>query len=484
MAEAVILPFPETMWLGTEQSLEVARAAYAAVAAGSFGQVTADAPAEPDMPYLVQMQGDIAVINITGSLTGRDNAYLRYYGMTTYPDIQRALVWAASNQNVKAILLNIESGGGAVAGVDDTAKLIADINKGLKPVYSFTSGAMASAAYWLGSSAKEVYTSRTAMMGSIGVIATLVEQSKAMADAGYGVKVVRAGKFKALANPYEPLSKAAEDQIQAQLDAVYTVFLGHVAEMRKVSTEVADKTMAQGREFIGEEAVTAGLANAVITYSDLIAKIEAKILDTNRKKEQTALNFQRGVSMKSTLTPEQIAALAAGATAEAAAAAAAAGEKTEEQKAAEVKAAEEAADAEAAAKAAAEAAAKPAAGNDAVVALLKDQLRDAQASVTTLTLKNAELEAKVKTSDTVLPALLKIAGTSLSNMKVALGFTAVDASKMSPEALLAEHSATSETFASKFKVGGVAAAPAPQDKGADKTVTNLRAAVLANRPTK
>jgi nicotinate-nucleotide pyrophosphorylase len=70
----------------------------------------------------------------------------------------------------------IDSGGGAVSGVADAGNLIKLIDQSVKPIYSFTDGAMCSAAYWLGCSAREVYSSNVSTVGSIGVIATHMEQ--------------------------------------------------------------------------------------------------------------------------------------------------------------------------------------------------------------------------------------------------------------------------------------------------------------------
>ncbi|MBK9580342.1 MAG: S49 family peptidase, partial [Fibrobacteres bacterium] len=91
---------------------------------------------------------------------------------------------------------------------------------------------MASAAYWLGCSAGRVYSGKAALVGSIGVKATFKEYSKANEMEGVTVTVIRAGKYKALADSNEPLTKAGEAQIQAMADASYEVSVDHVAEMR------------------------------------------------------------------------------------------------------------------------------------------------------------------------------------------------------------------------------------------------------------
>jgi signal peptide peptidase SppA len=467
--------YPEMLWAGTQQSLTIAMEAHNTLMAASYVS-SADQPAEEPVPYNFSNQGGVGIVAISGSLTNKDSPYNRYYGMTSYADIRRAMVYAAQQPDVNSILMYIESGGGAVSGVADTGDMIAAINK-VKPVYAFTDGMMASAAYWLGSSAREVYNSRTALVGSIGVITTHMEASKAMKDQGLGVTVMRAGEFKALANPYEPLTTVGKEQVQAQLDSAYAVFIGHVADSRGVSVAAADSTMGQGREFMGADAVTAGLTDGVISFDKLHAKIQAKHIDSSAKKEQTTFNFQRGEQMKVALTEQQLAAIAAGAPAAAAAAV------VPDPVAAAAALAADAAAAEAAAAALAASAAAPvaaaAAAPDAVVTMLQTQLREAQASVTALTVEKTGLAAKLASVEASHSALVKIAGASLSNMKVALGFSALDASAMSAESILVEHTATSALFNTKFTAGGVAAVVAPEDKEADAGPGQMHAARIA-----
>ena len=131
--------------------------------------------------------------------------------MTTYPDIRRAAIFGATDEKVSAILLDIESGGGSVNGVSDTGNLISMINDNVKPVTAFTDGLMASAAYWLGSSAGDVYSSKTSVVGSIGVISTHMEISAMLKKEGVGVTVMRAGRVQGARQPARAADGHRED---------------------------------------------------------------------------------------------------------------------------------------------------------------------------------------------------------------------------------------------------------------------------------
>ena len=154
----------EKIWAGSETSLQAAIDGLAKLEASS----NEDEPC--DEPRLLSVADGLATITIKGPLVNMDHPMLRFFGMTGYPEIRDALVAAVNDPEVKEILLDIDSGGGQVAGCDDTGNLIRAVHK-VKPVTTY-SDTMASAAYWLGCSAGKVYSNKSALVGSIGVIAT------------------------------------------------------------------------------------------------------------------------------------------------------------------------------------------------------------------------------------------------------------------------------------------------------------------------
>lgn len=477
--------FPESMWAGNEHSLTLATEAHDMMMAGMFD--AREAPPPVEAPYAFDLQGNVGVVSVKGPLVNNDDPYNRYRGVTSYADVRRAMVYAAQHADVQAILLDINSGGGAVSGCADCGALIASIDSSVKPVYAYTDSVMASAAYWLGSSARKVYVSQTAMTGSIGVISTHMEYSKMLKEAGVGVTVMRAGEYKALANSLEPLTDVAKMQIQDQLNAAYGIFIGHVAEARGTTVAIADKTMGQGREFFGAAAVEAGLADGVKTFDAVVSFISKKGIDTSRKKDTMAGNYPQGSTMpRQALTEQAIAAMAAGAPLDEAAAAAAA-EAAAAQATADAAAAQAATEAAAAAQAATEAAAAEPA-NTALVSYLQGQVKDKDAELLAQSIELKGLKDKLAGMEASHQGLMKIAAQSVSNMKIGLGQAKGDFSALSPELLLAEHSATSEAFTNAFKVGGVAAVnpPAKQEevKGPDPLHAARIASTRFSTPTK
>ena len=132
----------ERVWAGSEGSYDAALTAEQGLAertaSGQF-----DDDEDEDLPRLLSVEDGIATVSIKGPLVNSDSPWLQYFGMTGYPEIRAAMLAAAEDPEVTHILLDIDSGGGAVSGVDDTAKLIRMVNDRVKPVTTFTDGTMA-----------------------------------------------------------------------------------------------------------------------------------------------------------------------------------------------------------------------------------------------------------------------------------------------------------------------------------------------------
>lgn len=474
----------ENVWAGTEASLKAAleaeEGATQRLAAGNYTQEQ-----EQELPRLLEISDGVAVISIKGSLNNDEGWINEVFGMTGYPEIRDALVTAANDPEVKQILLDIDSGGGAVSGVSDTANLIRMVNDQVKPVSTFSDGTMASAAYWLGCAAGSVSAGKTAVVGSIGVISTHMERSQALKEAGIGVTVIRAGKFKALANSVEPLSAAGKAQIQQVVDAAYGIFVDHVANMRGQTYDYTDQTMAQGQEFVGEAGVKAGLIDSIKNFDQVMGELKTKAIDSsnnfmdNRGKPKvpltgaggTTLSGEADMKIKQALTEANIAALASGASAlnagdvevptpEAVAADAALVAEAEQSKADKIEV-KLVVDAEAA-KEVIDAAIEKVDASAATVQLLNSQLVAKDEALLQAGIKISKLEDQIATTSASAEPLREIACKSLNNMRVALNMAAVDMSAMSGVQIVAEHAALSDQFAAQYKVGGIAAVNADQ----------------------
>jgi len=472
-------------WAGSEESHSeyVAALPKAEAMASSFKVSNPDK--EPEFPSMYQRVGEVGIVIIEGTTIPGEAGFMRFFGIVGYDDIKSAFMEAVGDQDAKSILLLSRSGGGAVSGLRETVEFIRKVGA-VKPMSGFADF-MASAAYWMGSVASHITVADTAMIGSIGVLRVMTEYSEAFKADGITKKVMRAGQYKALGNPYEPFSPEALVQAQNQLDYLYGMMVTDISTNLGKEYATVDTVMAQGREFIGKQAVDAGLANKVGTFEEALAYAgkNRKLLKSSGAKFSASAtgnladeanvadnlpNTSSGTDMhKKDLSESQLAALAAGVPLAVVTAPA----KSEAEIAAEVVAAANvAAAAAAAAKATDDAAtaaarsvmaveaAKPvAATDDPLVAFLKTELSTAQAAVAEADGKALAAAAQVSALEATEADLMSVVGKVVANLSIATG-KKIDTSKMTSAELSAAYATQSELFTNTFKVGGAAAVTA------------------------
>ena len=213
---------------------------------------------------------NVAVIPVMGVLAKRMNLFTQIFGGSSTQIIMQDFKEAVQDPVVKSILLMVDSPGGTVDGTQTLADVIYNA-RGIKPIYALADGMAASAGYWIASAAERVYASdQTALLGSIGVVTSHFDVSKAEEKAGYKTTEIYAGKYKRLVSEYKPLDGEGQQYLQDMVDYVYSVFVGDVARKRGVDTDTALADMADGREFIGQQAVDAGLADGIMSYEELM----------------------------------------------------------------------------------------------------------------------------------------------------------------------------------------------------------------------
>jgi len=233
------------------------------------GRPTGDSPA----PY--QVQNGVAVIDVVGVMAKSPSLIQRICGMTSTAQIRQDLQTALQDPTVSSIILNFDSPGGTVDGTQELADAIYAI-RGQKPIVSLADGCMCSAAYWAGSAADAIYiVSNTTEVGSIGVVATHVDVSTSENANGRKTTEITAGKYKRIASSYGPLSDEGRATIQAQVDHIYSVFVDEVSKFRGVSSDTVLADMADGRVFLGKQAMDAGLVDGVSTLQTLIGELSS-----------------------------------------------------------------------------------------------------------------------------------------------------------------------------------------------------------------
>ncbi len=224
-------------------------------------------------PYEVTPDG-IAVIPIEGTLVHKAYGLDALSGLRSYTDLEEEIEDAASDPAIKGIVLDVDSPGGEVAGVFDLADTIYAARQ-IKPIFAVANNDAFSAAYLLGSAAERMYVSRTSGIGSIGVIVSHLDVSRADEKVGFKYTLVHAGARKADFNPHTPLSEEARAVLEAEVERTYKLLVAAVARNRRVAEEKVRGTEAG--LFFGEDAVQAGLADRMGTRQDVLNALRQRI---------------------------------------------------------------------------------------------------------------------------------------------------------------------------------------------------------------
>jgi signal peptide peptidase SppA len=212
----------------------------------------------------------VAVIPIRGVLTKDGPAWIG----TNYDAITSALESAGSDSAVKRIVLAVDSPGGEVTGLPETAALLASVAK-QKPVSAIVEGTAASAAYWLASQASDITLTPSGEVGSVGVRMMHADVSKMLDDAGIKITEMSSGDFKTEWSPYKPLSEEAKTDMQTKLSAMHNEFIKDVAAGRagRASVEIRRNRFGEGRMFRSSEAMTHGLVDKIQSARDFYRTI-------------------------------------------------------------------------------------------------------------------------------------------------------------------------------------------------------------------
>lgn len=212
---------------------------------------------------MYQVEDRVARISIDGTLVHKLGGVEPSSGMVGYDQILRIVDDALSNKAVGAVLLDIDSPGGEVAGCFDFARKLRTMGaKGSgKPIVAFANEMACSAAYAIASSCDAVMTTETGITGSIGVYTLMVDMTKGLQKGGIEVKMIRAGERKARGGPYEKADAETISKLQAWVNDTWTIFANHVAAGRPISAEAV--LALEGQWFTGSEALDLGLVDAV-----------------------------------------------------------------------------------------------------------------------------------------------------------------------------------------------------------------------------
>ena len=181
-----------------------------------------------------------------------------------------------SSDSVKAILLRIDSPGGAVAPSQEIYQEVKKIrDEGKKKIVTSMGSVAASGGYYIASASDKIVANPGSITGSIGVILELANISGLMKKVGVESVIVKSGKYKDIGSMFRSMTPEERELIQGVIDDTHDQFIEAVAEGRGMEKEKVI-LIADGRVFTGRQAQKLGLVDEIGNMQDAI-KITAKL---------------------------------------------------------------------------------------------------------------------------------------------------------------------------------------------------------------
>lgn len=226
-----------------------------------------DLPTQGD----IASKNKIAVIYANGDIIGGEGSDEQIGSER----ISRAIRKARLDEDVKAIVLRVNSGGGSALASDVIWREV-ELSKKIKPVMASFGDVAASGGYYIGCAADSIFVQPNTITGSIGVFGMYMNLENLMNNKlGITFDEVKTGKYADIASAYRPMTPAERLIMQKGVNNIYQTFITKVANGRKKTTAQVD-SLGGGRVWTGKDAVANGLADRIASFGEAIASAAKK----------------------------------------------------------------------------------------------------------------------------------------------------------------------------------------------------------------
>jgi signal peptide peptidase SppA len=233
-----------------------------------------ESAASSDPSSCYQVVNGVAVVPIYGPIYRHStplNDFMAYlFGGVSVDSLTDCLREAADASDVKAIMLAIDSPGGEAAGIGELAGMIRQISEA-KPVAAYCEAMCCSAGYYLASAAQQITAAPSAMVGCIGTVICLVDDSKYQDE--IGIKDVPIVSAQSPRKWPDIATEGGRNEYQVIVDAMAAIFISDVAKYRGVDEAKVLADFGQGASLVGDAARKAGLVDKIGTADDVMRKL-------------------------------------------------------------------------------------------------------------------------------------------------------------------------------------------------------------------
>lgn len=240
--------------------------------------------------YEVTYHGNVGVIHISGIISRHADMLASFLGMgsAAIENIAKDFQSLLDNEEVKSIILDFDTPGGAITGVNELAEIIYNA-RGIKPIKAYVTGLACSAGYFLAAACDEIIIDEMGQVGSIGVMRVVSKSNE------------KSVIFKSSQSPMknvEAESELGKAEYQAKVDYLASIFIDKVAKYRGITSDEVINRGNKGGVLVGAVAVTAGLADRLGSMDQLIIELNNINKKENHKEKKMPENLKEQAEEK------------------------------------------------------------------------------------------------------------------------------------------------------------------------------------------
>lgn len=245
------------------------------------------------------VNNQIAVVELSGTIMqmSSDGNPFSDTAIISPDKLQSTFELMTGNQNLKGIILRINSPGGSVTASDDVYQIIKLYRQKLNvPIWAVYGEVAASGGYYISLGADKIFAHPTTLTGSIGVILQTINISQLVDKYGVQSVTIKSGENKNLLDPFEPVKENQVLLLQEAVDEAFELFVARISESRSNMDQWTEAT--DGRILTGKQALKYGLIDELASYNEVINKMRNEI----NSKEAQIIIYGKKTFLESLLT--------------------------------------------------------------------------------------------------------------------------------------------------------------------------------------
>ena len=236
--------------------------------------------------YDVSYHGGVGIIHISGIISRHADMFASFLGMgsAAIENIAKDFQSLLDNEEIKSIILDFDTPGGAITGVNELAEIIYNA-RGIKPIKAYVTGMACSAGYFLAAACDEIIIDEMGSVGSIGVMRVVSKQND------------KSVIFKSSQSPMKNIDGESEQgraEYQAKVDYLASIFIDKVAKYRGITADEVINRGNKGGVLVGAVAVTAGLADRLGSMDSLIEELNNKGKKVGKAQDEPSRSVSAG----------------------------------------------------------------------------------------------------------------------------------------------------------------------------------------------